>query len=116
MPGDRIREAIGVNVSTADARGGTDGCGESADDEYRLISIRRGAPPEGCGGNDWHIYRIAQGENDITGYRCGDLAHVRIDVEAIVTALNERRQWTKSKATSTSQRRAAASARARSGT
>jgi hypothetical protein len=113
MPGDRIRGgAIGMNASTIDARGVVGGRDESADDEqYRLISIDAACAPEGCAGNNWHIYRIAQGANGITGYRRGDLAHVRADVEAIVTALNGRRQWTKSKATSMSQRRAAAAAR-----
>lgn len=101
-----------MNASTIDARGGAAGRDESGDDErYRLISIDAVRAPEGCAGNDWHSYRIAQGVNGITGYRRGDLAHVRADVEAIVIALNERRHWTKSKATSASQRRAAAAAR-----
>jgi hypothetical protein len=56
-------------------------------------------------GSDWHRYRIAQGANGITGYRCGNLARVTADVEAIVTALNERREWRKSKASPKSQRR-----------
>jgi len=101
-----------MNASTIDARGGVGGRETSADDEeYRLISIDAARAPEGCAGNDWHVYRIAQGENGITGYRRGEIVHVRAQVEAIVTALNGRRQWTKSKATSMSQRRAAAAAR-----
>ena len=85
---------------------------QSADDErYRLISIDAVRAPEGCTGNDWHIYKIAQGENGITGYRHGELARVTTDVEAIVTALNGRRRWTKAKAPSKYQRRAAAAAR-----
>lgn len=84
---------------------------ESATDEcYRLISIDAVRAPEDCVGSDWHRYRIAQGENGITGYRCGDLARVTAEVEAIVTALNERREWRKSKAPSKSQRRVAAAA------
>ena len=72
---------------------------DNADDEaYRLISIDAVRAPQGCTGGDWHSYRIAQGENGITGYRRGDLAQVKVDVETIVSALNERRQWTKSKA------------------
>ena len=86
---------------------------QSADDErYRLISIDAVRAPEGCTGTDWHIYRIAQGVNGITGYRHGELARVTTDVEAIVTALNGRRQWTKTKAPSKYQRRAAAARRA----
>ena len=85
---------------------------ESAGDErYRLISIDAVRTPEDCMGSDWHRYRIAQGENEITGYRCGDLVRVTADVEAIVTALNERREWRKSKAPSKHQRNAAAAAR-----
>ena len=85
--------------------------GENAGDEsYRLLSIDAVRPPEGCVGGDWHIYRIAQGGNGITGYRRGDLALVRTEVETIVTALNERRQWAKRKA-SKYERRAATAAR-----
>lgn len=81
------------------------------DEEYRLLSIVAVHAPEGCLGNDWHLYRIAQGENGITGYRRGNLAGVTAEVETIVTGLNGRRQWTKSKALSTTERRAAAAAR-----
>ena len=85
---------------------------QRADDErYRLISIDAVRAPEGCTGNDWHIYRIAQGDNDITGYRHGELARVTTDVEAIVTALNGRRLWTNTTAPSKHQRRAAAAAK-----
>jgi len=81
---------------------------ESASDEcYRLISIDAVRAPADCLGSDWHRYRIAQGENGITGYRCGDLARVQAEVEAIVIALNERREWRKSKAPAKNQRRAA---------
>jgi len=81
------------------------------DETYRLISIDAVRAPEGCAGSDWHIYRIAQGRNAITGYRRGDLVRVTAEVETIVTALNGRRQWTKNKALSTQERRAAAAAR-----
>ena len=81
---------------------------ESASDEcYRLISIDAVRAPADCMGSDWHRYRIAQGENGITGYRRGDLVRVTAEVEAIVTALNERREWRKSKAPAKDQRRAA---------
>jgi hypothetical protein len=81
------------------------------DERYRLISIDAVGAPEGCTGTDWHVYRIAQGGNGITGYRHGELALVTTEVEAIVTALNGRRRWTKTKAPSKYQRRAAAAAR-----
>jgi hypothetical protein len=81
---------------------------ESASDErYRLVSIDAVRAPDECMGSDWHRYRIAQGENGIIGYRCGDLARVTADVEAIVTALNERREWRKGKAPAKNPRRAA---------
>jgi hypothetical protein len=71
---------------------------EAADeDRYRVISIDAVRAPEGCSGSDWHSYRIAQGDNGITGYRRGDLARVTADVETIVTALNGRRHWAKGK-------------------
>jgi len=92
---------------------GAVGVNESVDDErYRLISIDPVRAPEGCSGSDWHVYRIAQGVNAITGYRRGDVARVTVDVETIVTALNGRRRWAKDKALSKSERRAAAAARA----
>ena len=47
--------------------------------------------PEGCTGRDWLVYRIAQGENLITGYRQGDLRAATAEVEQIVVGLNERR-------------------------
>ena len=108
-PRDSDRDVDGT--STIDARGGAALCDESAADErYRLISIDAVRAPEDCGDSDWHRYRIAQGENGITGYRRGNLARVTADVEAIVTALNERRDWKEIK-DSKSQRRAAAAAR-----
>ncbi len=81
------------------------------DESYRLLSVAAVRAPEGCAGSDWHVYRIAQGDNGISGYRRGNLARVKEEVEAIVTALNERRQWGSSKATSKSQRQSAAAAR-----
>jgi hypothetical protein len=102
----------GSASSTDDGGGVAAARDESEDDErYRLISIVAARAPEGCTGSDWHVYRIAQGENGITGYRRGDLARVTVEVETIVTALNGRRRWAKDKAASKSQRRAAAAAR-----
>jgi hypothetical protein len=80
----------------------------AADESYRLLSIDAVRAPQGCTGNDWHIYRISQGENGITGYRRGNLTQVKAEVETILTALNERRQWSKRKAAPRSGHRAAA--------
>ena len=101
------------NVSTFGGQVGAGArCNDSADGEsYRLVSIDAVRAPDGCNGSDWHIYRIVQGENEITGYRRGELARVTADIETIVSALNGRRQWTKSKEPSRAQRRAAAAAR-----
>lgn len=88
-----------LRVASFDERAAADEC-------YRLISIDAVRAPADCMGSDWHRYRIAQGENGITGYRCGDIARVKADVEAIVTALNERLEWRKSKAPAKNQRRA----------
>jgi len=84
----------------------------AADECYRLLSIDAVGAPEDCIGGDWLRYRIGQGENEITGYRCGDLARITAEVEAIVAALNERREWKKSKAPAKNQRRATAVQRA----
>jgi hypothetical protein len=84
---------------------------DTFDECYRIVSIDAVRAPEGCSGGNWHIYRIAQGDNGITGYRRGDTAGVRGEVELIVAALNDRRQWTKSKELLKSQRRAASAAR-----
>jgi hypothetical protein len=89
-----------------------EGVDESADSErYRLISIEAARAPQGGAAGSWFLYRIAQGANPITGYRRGDRDSVNAEVEAIVAALNGRRTWTKSKADSKAQRRAAAAAR-----
>lgn len=57
---------------------------------FRLVAIEPARAPEGCVGRDWLVYRIAQGENVITGYRQGDLGAATADVERIVLGLNER--------------------------
>ena len=86
--------------------GTIDGRDASRDLGYQLISIDPVRAPADCVGGDWHIYRISQGENGITGYRRGDVASVRKDVETIVAALNERRQTVKGKEPSKSRSRA----------
>lgn len=83
-----------------------------ADQEsYRLVSIEAVRAPDGCAGRDWYVYRISQGGNAITGYRQGRPAKVNEDVAAIVTALNGRRKWTKSKGDAAAERRTAAAKR-----
>jgi hypothetical protein len=86
-----------------------------ADERYRLLSIAAVRTPDGCVGGDWHVYRIAQGENGIAGYRRGSLALVTAEVESIVAALNERRQWAKGTASKIQRRAAAAARRAKDG-
>ena len=62
---------------------------------FQLASISTADAPSGCVGADWLIYRIAQGENVITGYRRGDLELGRAEVLRIVDGLNERRRTLK---------------------
>ena len=82
---------------------------KNADDAcYRLVSIDAVRAPEGCTGGDWHLYRIARGDDGITGYRRGDLRSVTAGVETIVEGLNGRRQWAKGKVPPKTQRRVAA--------
>jgi hypothetical protein len=81
------------------------------DESYRLVSVEAVSAPEGCAGRDWFVYRIAQGANEITGYRRGERAAVNAEVETIVAGLNGRRSWAKSKPSSRAQRRAASQIR-----
>jgi hypothetical protein len=83
---------------------------EPGDPSYRLVSIDTTRAPSGCTGTGWLVYRIAQGDNVITGYRRGDLRTVTIAVEQIVTVLNERRVWAKPAARSKRARSTAAAA------
>ena len=84
---------------------------EHDDSCYRLTSLVAADAPDGCTGGDWFVYRITQGGNDITGYRCGSLERVSADVESIVVSLNGRRNWPRVKPVSDRQRRATAAAR-----
>jgi hypothetical protein len=58
---------------------------------FVLVSLDRSAGPSGGDGADWIHYKIAQGENIVSGYRRGNMGGVRTYVEGIVTALNDRR-------------------------
>lgn len=71
--------------------------GDEDADSFRLVSVHATAPPSGSAGRDWLVYRIAQGTNEITGYRRGDLKSARMDLEKIVVGLNERRMKRKDK-------------------
>ena len=84
---------------------------ESDEERYRVISIESAPAPEGCAGRDWFVYRITQGGNAITGYRRGTRETVSADVDTIVTSLNGRRQWSKSKPLAKARGRAAVARR-----
>ncbi|HUQ52620.1 MAG TPA: hypothetical protein VM692_10385 [Gammaproteobacteria bacterium] len=79
------------------ASGESAGASDVDSERFRLLSITATRTPAGCSGHDWLVYRIAQGENIITGYRQGDLKTASAEVDAIVTSLNERRRSTKTK-------------------
>lgn len=63
----------------------------AGDSPFHIVSIRSTRAPTGNPGHDWFTYCIAQGPNQINGYRRGDLEAVTFEVERIVAALNERR-------------------------
>jgi hypothetical protein len=88
-----------------------DSADNAADESYRLVSVAAVRAPEGCAGRDWFVYRIAQGANEITGYRRGERAAVDAEVATIVAGLNGRRSWSKGKPASKAQRRAASQIR-----
>jgi hypothetical protein len=56
---------------------------------FVLLSADRSTGPSSD--NDWVHYQIGQGTNVIDGYRRGDFATVRLHLETVVVALNERR-------------------------
>ena len=57
---------------------------------YSVISIDPTSAPRGNTGNDWLVYRLAQGNNVVVGYRRGSRLNVTAEVERIVNAFNER--------------------------
>ena len=59
---------------------------------YTLNSIISCTPPFQADGDNWFQYKIAQGSNMITGYKCGEYAHVLQSVEANIERLNQRQQ------------------------
>jgi hypothetical protein len=62
----------------------------AAFEKFHLVSVIAVSPPSGSVGNDWFMYRIAQGANFITGYRRGSEQRATADVEGMVEAFNER--------------------------
>ena len=72
--------------------------------DYYLLSIEQTQAPPGSVGDDWHVYRIGQGKNMITGYRRGTAAHVTAEVEQIIGGLNERRMIKRGRVNLTSPR------------
>jgi hypothetical protein len=64
--------------------------GAAVIESYRLISVDSTAAPNGDTDGDWAVYRIARGENTVTGYRRGSRQSVGAEAERIVDGLNER--------------------------
>jgi hypothetical protein len=64
---------------------------------YEIISIEPSDAPADTEGADWHCYVIAQGRNEIRGFRQGKRNAVTVDVEEIVARLNERRTGKRSR-------------------
>jgi len=64
---------------------------------YAIVSIEPSEAPENTEGSDWHCYVIAQGPNEIRGFRQGKRKAVTLDVEEIVARLNERRTGKRSR-------------------
>lgn len=83
----------GIDSETAVGTRGTN----VADAQYRVVSVQRSSAPSGSAGADWHMYSIARGDNVIRGYRRGDVASVTVDAEKIVSGLNERRNFGRSR-------------------
>ena len=58
---------------------------------FQLFAVEESAPPGDGVPGTWFRYTIMQGDNVITGFRQGSRTSVRVDLEAVVAALNERR-------------------------
>jgi hypothetical protein len=111
LPDDESVEHASVIEVQPAARDVDEGTEDLDEERYRVIAIESAPAPEGCAGRDWFVYRITQGENAITGYRRGTRETVRADVDTIVTSLNGRRQWSKSKPLAKARGRAAVARR-----
>jgi len=61
------------------------------DEAFELVSLTPSVPPAGGEGENWFEYRIAQGPNQIRGFRQGSTSGVKQAVQEIVLRLNERR-------------------------
>ena len=67
-----------------------DGSAEVVLDACRLVSIESTIALAPAVGDDWLVYRIAQGTNVVAGYRRGARASITYEVERIVEAFNDR--------------------------
>ena len=104
---DRPPSEQAGTIGTQDTPAAVDASVNNSEDDqcYRLVSIEAVRAPEGCAGRDWFVYRIAQGENAIVGYRRGNREQVGADVDTIVAGLNGRREWANRKKKSKARRR-----------
>ena len=59
---------------------------------YVLKSITSCEPPFESKENNWFKYKILQGSNIITGYKCGEYAHVLASIEVNIDRLNQRQK------------------------
>ena len=59
---------------------------------YTLNSIVSCEPPYSAVGNDWFHYKISQGSNMITGYKCGEYTQVLQSIEINIERLNQRQR------------------------
>ena len=59
---------------------------------YTLSLLVSCEPPYSAVGNDWYQYKISQGPNIITGYKCGEYQHVLQSIEINIERLNLRQK------------------------
>ena len=59
---------------------------------YVLKSITNCEPPFDSKDSNWFQYKILQGSNIITGYKCGEYAHVLESIEVNIDRLNQRQK------------------------
>ena len=61
------------------------------EENFEIVSVEPTDAPEGMEGDGWFCYKIAQGTNNIRGFRQGTRKTVLLAAEEIVSQLNERR-------------------------
>ena len=59
---------------------------------YTLNSIISCEPPSNADGDNWFQYKITQGANIITGYKCGEFNQVKESIENNIERLNQRQK------------------------